>query len=583
MDDQDNELRAVLVADVEGYARIMSADEAAAHSTTSRCLEVFRALAIEHGGLMIKTTGDGAMIEFGSATSAVRYGLEVQRRLSDVTDELPEDQRPRFRIGVHLGEIIRQGGEIYGNSVNVATRVESFAEPGGICVTQVVYDLVRKKLPITFECIGEKPLKNVPDPVVLYRVRLNPDASMLAPAIRRADRPLAIPERPSIAVLPFENRIAQADSEFLSDGITEDIISNLCKFEELFVISRNSSFLFKNERVDPTLVARQLGVRYVLEGAVRIADRRARIAARLSDGVNGHSIWAEKYDRNLTEIFDIQDDVTNLIVATISSRVRLAEADRRIWVTSPNLDAYSELLHGRELLLRYTEADNAAARARFEAALAHDPTYSPACAAIARTYNYDWQFTWNDDPAAAIDRAVTWAEKAVALDRSSAKARAELGFSLLFKKQLKPALGEFTKAREFNPNDADIMAEMADALTYNGQMAEAVALMKDAMRLNPFYPDYYLWYLADAYFALRQYDDTVETLERMTNPSIGSRLLAASYAYLGDTANARNHADAVMRTQPGFSINEWVNKQPEINPAETPHFAEGLRLAGLPD
>jgi len=579
---QDSELKAVLVADLEGYARIMSADEVAAHATTSRCLDVFRELAPEHGGSLVKTTGDGAMLEFYSATNAVRYGLEAQRKLSALTDDLPCERRPRFRIGVHLGEIIHEGGDIYGHSVNVAARVESFAEPGGVCVTQVVYDLVRQKLPVRFECIGEQTLRNVPDPVVIYRVYVNPDASMHAPALRRVDRPLAVPDRPSIAVLPFENRMGHPDSEFLSDGITEDIISNLCKFEELFVIARNSSFLFKHEGAEPAAIARELGVRYILEGAVRLAGDRARISARLSDAATGHTIWAQHHDRNLTEIFEILDDVTNVIVATISSRVRLAEADRRNWVSSPNLNAYSELLHGRELLLRYTEADNAAARARFEAALEHDANYSPACAAIARTYNYDWQFTWNRDPAGAIDRAVTWAEKAVQLDRSSAKARAELGFSLLFKKQPKPALSEFRKAREFNPNDADIMAEMADALTYNGQMEEAVGLLKDAMRLNPFYPDYYLWYLADAYFALRQYDDTVETLERMTNPTLGCRLLAASHAYRGDP-KARTYADLVLRTQPGFSINEWVNKQPEINPAETQHFAEGLRKAGLPD
>jgi adenylate cyclase len=252
-------------------------------------------------------------------------------------------------------------------------------------------------------------------------------------------------------------------------------------------------------------------------------------------------------------------------------------------MSSPNLNAYSELLHGRELMLRYTAEDNEQARRHFQAALEYDPTYSPACAAMARSYNYEWQFSWGDEPELAIDRAVEWAEKAVSYDRSSARARSELGFSLLFKKQLKASLSEFRKARELNPNDADIMAEMSDALTYNGEMNEAVALLKQAMRLNPYFPDTYLWYLADAYFALRQYEDTIETLQRMTNPVIGSRLLAASYAYLGQEDAARTHAAIVLKNQPDFSINEWVNKQPEINPAETLHFAEGLRKAGLPD
>lgn len=211
-------------------------------------------------------------------------------------------------------------------------------------------------------------------------------------------------------------------------------------------------------------------------------------------------------------------------------------------MSSPNLDAYSKLLHGREYLLRYTATDNQTAREHFNAALEYDPSYSPACAAVARTYNYDWQFSWGDDSECAIDQAVNWAEKAVAHDRSSARAHAELGFSLLFKKQLKASLSEFRKARELNPNDADIMAEMSDALTYSGEMNEAVALLKSAMRLNPFFPDYYLWYLADAYFALRQYDETIGTLERMTNRAIASRLLAASYAHLGRDEAARIHA-----------------------------------------
>lgn len=583
MEHQDSELRAILVADVEGYARLMSLDEAEAHRVTYRCFGVFRALARDHGGILVKTTGDGVVLEFSSATRAVRYGLDVQHQIGELTADTPEDRRPRFRIGVHLGEIIHQGGDIYGHSVNVAARIESYAEPGGVCVTQIVYDLVRQKLPVGFECLGERRLKNVPDPIVLYRVRPTADAAVRAPSVRRYETPLALPERPSIAVLPFDNRSGTPDSEFLSDGITEDIISNLCKFEELFVVARNSSFMFKNEQVTPAAVARELGVRYILEGTVRIAGGRVRIGARLTDAPSTQAIWAQHYDRNFAEIFEIQDDVAKVIVSTISSRVRLAEADRRNWMSSPNLNAYSELLHGRESMLRYSAADNETARRHFQAALEFDPAYSPACAAMARTYNYDWQFSWGDDPDGAIERAVEWAEKAVSYDRSSARARSELGFSLLFRKQLKPALSEFRKARELNPNDADIMAEMSDALTYNGEMDEAVGLLKQAMRLNPYFPDTYLWYLADAYFALRQYDETVETLQRMTNPVIGSRLLAASYAYLDQDDAARAHARIVLKVQPDFSINAWVNKQPEINPAETQHFAEGLRKAGLPD
>jgi tetratricopeptide (TPR) repeat protein len=247
-----------------------------------------------------------------------------------------------------------------------------------------------------------------------------------------------------------------------------------------------------------------------------------------------------------------------------------------------NVEAYGDLLHGREFLKKYTAADNAEARKYFESSLDHDPNYAPACAAMARSYNYDWQFSWGEDPENALDHALTWARKAVALDRSSARAHAELGFNLLFNKRVELAVKELRIATNLNPNDADIMAELSDALTYTNQLEEAVELLKTAMRLNPNYPDWYLWYLADAYYALRQYDEAIDALEGMTNPTIGARLLAASHAQLGNVEKAGMHAEQVLRDQPDFSVEEWMEKQPEINPAETEHFAEGLRKAGLP-
>ena len=560
----------------------MSTDEDQAHLLTSRCLELFREFTLESDGDLVKTTGDGVVVEFSAATAAVLYGIDVQKRLVELNSAVPVDRRPNFRIGIDLGEIIHEGGDIYGLSVNIASRIESFAEPNGICVTQIVYETVRHRLSVGFECMGPCALKNLEEPVTIYRVRDDLSASIMPATVRKPSEPLKLPERPSVAVLPFDNMGERRDAEYLSDGIAEDIITSLSRFEELFVIARNSSFVYKNKPTAAKEIAKELGVRYVVEGSVRVAGKHMRITAQLIDGISGHHLWAERYDRELEDMFEIQDKVTKVIVSTIASRLKLAEADRRGEMETHNIEAYGDLLHGREYLRKFTPADNAEARRYFESSLDHDAKYSPACAAMARSYNYDWQFSWGEDPGKALDHALTWARKAMALDRTSARAHAELGFNLLFNKQYDSAIRELRTATKLNPNDADIMAELSDALTYTGQMDEAVELLKSAMRLNPYYPDRYLWYLADAYYALRQYEEAVDTLEGMTNPAIGARLLAASHAQLGNMEQARMHAERVLRDQPGFSVEDWIKKQPEINPAENEHFAEGLTKAGLP-
>ena len=576
------ELRALLVSDIEGYTRLMSGDEEAVHDLTLSCIELFKTSINEHRGVFIKSTGDGVMVEFNSVTDAVRYGIDIQKRIRERVRDFPEDKRPQFRIGVHLGEIIHEGGDVYGHSVNVAARIEQFADPNGVCVSEVVYELVRHKLHVGFECIGPRELKNVEVPITLYKVREDLNTSVMPAAMRKPTMQLKLPARPSIAVLPFVNMGNTEESDFFADGMSEDIITSLSKFEELFVIARNSSFVYKGLNVPVHQIAAELGVRYVLEGSVRVAGERIRVSAQLVDGQSGHHMWAERYDRMFEDIFDLQDDVTKLIVSTLASRLKLAEANRRSELETQNLKAYSDLLHGRELLLRYNAEDNARAQEMFLSSLEHDENYAPACAALARSRNYDWQFGWGEKAGSGLDDAVRWAEKAVSLDRSSARAHAELGFNLLFQKAVDQAIAELRSAVALNPNDSDILAELAEAITYNGQLDEAVDLLHQAIRLNPYHPDWYLWYLADAYFALKRYQEVITSLERMANPVIGCRLLAASHAYLGNDEKAHFHAEQVLAMQPDFSVNDWVNKQPEMNPEETDHFAQGLLKAGLP-
>ena len=283
----------------------MSVDEDEAHRLTSRCLELFREFTLESDGELVKTTGDSVMVEFSAATAAVQYGVDVQKRLVELNSTVPVDRRPNFRIGIDLGEIIHDGGDIYGHSVNIAARIEGFAEPNGICVSHIVYEMVRHRLSIGFECMGPCSLKNLEEPITIYRVRDDLSASIMPATVRRSSEPLKIPERPSVAVLPFKNMSERRDAEYLSDGIAEDIITNLSKFEELFVIARNSSFVYKNKSTATQDIARELGVRYIVEGSVRVAGKRLLITAQLIDGVGAHHLWAERYDRETEDIFDI--------------------------------------------------------------------------------------------------------------------------------------------------------------------------------------------------------------------------------------------------------------------------------------
>lgn len=579
---QEHELKAVLVADVEGYTRLMSENEQEAHALTSRCLELFKESIDQHNGKLIKTTGDGAMIEFSSAIAAVRYGIDIQKRLQTLNADLPADRCPHFRIGVHLGEIMHEGGDIYGHTVNVAARLEQFADPDGICVSEVVYDLVRRNMPVGFECIGRHNLKNIDAPITIYKVRDDIGPSVAAPNVRTPKSALSLPDRPSIAVLPLTNLSPSADMDFFADGIAEDITICLSKFDELFVISRNSAFFYRDSKIPLKQISADLGVRYLLEGSVRTAGNRVRISVQLIDCATGRHLWAERYDRQLEDIFEVQDDVTNVIVTTLAGRIKTAEVGRRNELTTENMNAYTDLLHGRELLLKHTAADNARAQQLFLSALDHDPDYAPACAALARARNYDWQFSWGDDHQSGLEQALEWAQKAISLDRTSSRAHAELGFGLLFSKKMDEAITELRTALELNPNDCDVMAELSDALTFNGEMEEAVDIIQTAMRLNPYYPDTYIWYLGDAYFSLRSYVEVINTLEKLTNPTVGCRLLAASYAHLGITAQAEQCAQQVLMLHPDFSVNEWVSKQPDIHQSETEHFAEGLLKAGLP-
>ncbi len=576
-------LTAILSADLKGYSSLMGRDEEATHRATHACLELFAARIAAYQGRVASVAGDGLLADFPSVINALKCAVEVLREIEATDFDMAQGEKIEFRVGVNLGDVIAEEGNIFGDSVNVAARLQQIALPGGICISRAVYEQVKNKLALGYEYLGDHHLKNIAEPVEIYRVHADPEGALKSAAVRKTTEPLALPARPSIAVLPFDDMSETREQGYFCDGITEDIITSLSKFRELFVISRNSSFVFKGKTFTVQQAGRELGVRYLLEGSVRRSGSRVRITAQLIDALAGHHLWADRYDRELTDLFEVQDEVTRVIVAALAVKVEEAERSRVRRIETADLEAYGFLLRGQEHFFQYTREGNARAREMYEQAIARDPGYARAHAALSRTYNDDWRYAWSDSPEASLDKALDLAKKSVALDDSDASGHSELGIVYLYRKDLDRAIAEFERALTLNPNNADIMAELADALAYNGQPEDAVALIREAMRLNPHYPDWYLWHLADALYMLRRYDDAIAALQQMHNVAEGRRLLAASYAQLGRLDEARAQAQEVLKLHPNFSVARWVAIQPNRVPAQREHFVEGLRKAGLPE
>ena len=576
-------LTAILSADLKGYSSLMGRDEEATHRATHACLELFAARIASYDGRVASLAGDGLLADFPSVVNALKCAVEVQREIEATAFDMAQGEKIEFRVGVNLGDVIAEEGNIFGDSVNVAARLQQIALPGGICISRAVYEQVKNKLAFGYEYLGDHQLKNIAEPVEIYRVHADPGVALMSPAVRKTTEPLALPARPSIAVLPFDDMSETPGQGYFCDGITEDIITSLSKFRELFVISRNSSFVFKGKSFTAQQAGRELGVRYLLEGSVRRSGSRVRITTQLIDAPADRHLWAERYDRELTDLFEVQDEVTRVIVAALAVQVEEAERSRVRRVETADLEAYGFLLRGQEHFFQYTREGNARAREMYEQAIARDPGYARAYAALSRTYNDDWRYAWSESPEASLDKALDLAKKSVALDDSDASGHSELGIVYLYRKDLDRAIAEFERASTLNPNNADIMAELADAMAYNGQPEEAVALIREAMRLNPHYPDWYLWHLADALYMLRRYEDAIAALQQMHNVAEGRRLLAASYAQLGRLDEARAQAQEVLKLHPNFSVARWAAVQPDRVPAQLEHFVEGLRKAGLPE
>jgi len=578
-------LAAILAADVVGYSRLMGEDEAGTLSRLKQLrLEVFDPYIKEFSGRLFKTTGDGLLIEFPSAVDAVNHAVAVQRALEAANADISDGIRLTFRIGISLGDVIVDGGDLYGNGVNVAARMEGLAEPGGICVSGTVFEHVGTAVDVVFDDLGPQEVKNITQPVRSYRVRLH-DGHVQS--IIGGDQPPALPDKPSIAVLPFDNMSGDAEQEYFADGISEDIITSLSKLSQLLVIARNSSFTYKGRAVNVQEVARELGVRYVIEGSVRKSGNRVRITSQLIDCMTGGHLWAERFDRDLTDIFAVQDEVTQEIVTAMAVTLTADDHKRIKTIETDNLEAYDYFLRGREHFWLQMKEDNLLARAMFEQARDLDPAFAPTYALLSFTHMMDYINQWNEADDQSLERAYEIAQEGVQLNEFYPWSRIAFGNAFLWKRQHDRAIVEYEKAIAQDPNFALGFTNLGWALYYAGRPAEAIELIKRGMRLDPHYPDIRLHWLAQAYFQLGQYEETIGLLKRRLirkpDTDISRVLLAASYGYLGRNEEAKAEWVEALRVNPDYSLDHRRKILPYKNPADFEKVVQGLHKADLPE
>ena len=574
-------LGAILFADIAGYSKLMSEDEQAAQRTVREVLATFERHCRTLSGEIQQIRGDGVFAMFASSVNALSAAMQAQKELKAYNEQAA--RKAELRVGINLGEVIHDDTGIFGDSVNIAARLEGLADPGSVCISGAVYEQVKNRLTYGYESIGLQTLKNIKEPVEVFKVVHDVATATRSASLRpisRNDRE-QITHKPSVAVLPFGNLAGDPSDSWFSEGITQDITSNLSKFHNLFVISRNSAFVYKDRHITARQVASELGVRYIVQGSVRKAGNRVRVSVELADALQDQTVWGERYDRTLEDIFDVQDEITSMVVA--GTAVQIDAAERRLALaTPPNLlEAYSLSLRGQQHIYRYQRDDNEAARKLYSEANRVDEKYARASAGISRSLNVGWRYSWLDDQESPLDKALEYAQIAVSLDQTDARGFGELGFAHLYRKEHDASINAYQRAVSLNPNDADLIAEMADTYGHSGLSEEAVDLFKRAMQLNPYFPDQYLWDLGGVYYNLRRYEHAIATIERMHNPAEGQRLLAASYAQLGKMDEARQHAAKVLQAHPNFTTKQWASIVPDKNPDDVEHFIEGLKKAGL--
>jgi adenylate cyclase len=620
-------LTAILSADVKGYSRLMGENEAETVKTLTAYRKIMAELIQQHRGRVIDSPGDNILAEFGSVVDAVQCSVAAQNEFKARNAELPENRRMEFRIGVNLGDVIEEESRIYGNGVNIAARLEALADPGGICISKTAFDHIESKLPLGYQFLGEQTVKNIAKPVGAYKVLMEPRVTgagtkgqakglpvwrrkpvlagavavliviigvgvwnfyWRAPKIEPASKEkmaFPLPDKPSIAVLPFDNLTGDPQQEYFSDGMTEEIITVLSKVPYLFVIARNSTFTYKGKPVKIGQVAEDLGVRYVLEGSVRRAGDRVRVTAQLIDAIKGHHLWAESYDRELKDIFALQDEITRKILVALEVRLTAGEqASTRRKVTD-NLDAYLKTLQARVYLGRFDKEGILLARQLAEEAMALDPKYARPYGILAACHTGDVFYGLSKSPKTSLEQALVLAQKAISLDESDPGSHDVLSSVYMFKREYEKAIAEAERAIALDPNFSEAYSQLGTALQTAGRPQEAIAPLEKAIRINPMAPSIYFRRLGTAYMATGRYEDAIVQFKKAIRLAPGDSFthlsLAATYSFTGHDEEAHAEVSEVLRIEPRISLEAVAKRTPSKNKDDMDRFIDALRKAGL--
>ncbi len=617
-------LTAILSADAKDYSRLMGEDEDATFHTLTSCLKVMTTLIQQHRGRVVGSPGDAILAEFASVVDAVRCAVDIQKELRARNAELPQNRRMEFRIGINLGDVIEEGDQIYGDGVNIAARIEGLAEGGGICISKTVFNHVKKTLSLGYEYLGEHTVKNIAEPVTVYRVLMEPEAAgkvigkeraeprkgqraalaviivllLLAGGLliwRAASPPVEVasvekmafplPDKPSIAVLPFDNLSEDPKQDYFSDGITEEIITALSRIPKLFVIARNSTFTYKGKPVKVQQVSEELGVRYVLEGSVRKGGDKIRITAQLIDALTGHHLWAERYDRNPKDIFTVQDEITKKIITAMQVKLTEGEQARAAEKGTTNLDAYLKCLQASELVHRVNMESIVLAKQLAEEAIALDPDYAWAYYVLGRAYHVGMWFGGGISPKQSIARAIELVKKAIALDDTLAEAHGRLGFLYSMTRQYDKGVAEAEKAVALNPNSAMAHVMLGKTLVFAGRWEESIPEYKKAIRLNPIPPNMYFYSLGLSYAWTGQHEEAITWCEKAVRQEPDSLfahiMMAVVYSLSGRDEAARVEAAEILRINPKLSLGKLEKKVTYKNQEDKECFIGALRRAGL--